>query len=94
MQSIKQNKKRGKHYGGINTDLQNFTTKQRKHEREHEPLTWSENYCKEAIPAWPSMNGRLDSPFPQTFRLRVLRASRGPPKNRLVRKLAGFLEKI
>lgn len=39
------------------------------------------------------MYGRLDFPFLQIFRLRVLRASRGPPKKIPVPKLAGFLEK-
>ena len=43
---------------------------------------------KVKIPACPSMNGKLDFPCLQILKLKVLRASRAPPKSKVV----GFLE--
>lgn len=45
---------------------------------------------KVKIPACPSMNGKLDFPCRQIFKLKVLRASKAPPKSKVV----VFLENI
>jgi hypothetical protein len=44
-------------------------------------------------PACPRMNGKLDFPCLQIFKLKVLRASKAPPKSTPVLRVARFLVK-
>lgn len=46
---------------------------------------------RRTIPACPRTNGTLDFPCLQTFKLKMLRASKAPPKSTPVLKVVGFL---
>lgn len=48
----------------------------------------------EKIPPCPRINGKLDLPSLQIFKLQVLRANKAPPNNKPVAKVAAFLVKI
>lgn len=46
------------------------------------------------VPICPKMKGKLDFPFLQIFKLRVLRANIAPPNRTPLPRAVGFLEKM
>ena len=48
---------------------------------------------KSQLPACPRMNGKLDFPCLQIFKLKVLKTSKAPPETKLL-NADGFLEKM